>query len=671
MKRYYIASLMLLLCLPGFADRKVSYARTNQKVVLDLEWNHENYGEIKWQTSNDDGETWKDMPDSNQPTLSFQVTAPVTLYRAVIKGDPSCPEIIVEREIRSVDFTSDLLSVGSNEAVLEVHDLDLKDADVVEYGYTATLSGLGRTYSILPRVKVGEGIPSGDSFTINCHGLTPSTQYSVRPYLKTADGSIIFGGGKSVKTLEGLMFDTEDWIIEKDQVQVPFSIPGFSGGDPRLEFRLGEDEASLKQYQFEDLGDNKYISELITGLTPGSTYIAVVKGEIGGEPVEIRKVVKTWSDYSTVEVDETVKPVTHMVEWDSEKRLVCLTPEDIQVEYPRMCRVDENKILFTYHGGASDHWQNSYLRKSYDNGKTWTEPVDIFNINGSFFGSKYYRICNPEMTKLKNGWIILTVVANGNPETNKTCKVLATISKDSGETWGDPIIVSRGRTWEPQVVQLPNGELELLVSSEAYWWDHQRYDLYQEILSTRSTDNGETWTAYKRASYKPKARDGMPVAVVMQGNKGVLFIEESVNGNVPPTLVHRRLDQEWETEDWDNNDDSRRWRTKLNTAAGAPYMIQLPTGEFLMMAHTNQTGEVWQTNRPQVIMADNTGHDFKYSRLPLSGSTPLPAGTGAYYNSFFLFDNDTVWLLITRADYQGQTRKSSDVMVLEGKIVEK
>ena len=100
-------------------------------------------------------------------------------------------------------------------------------------------------------------------------------------------------------------------------------------------------------------------------------------------------------------------------------------------------------------------------------------------------------------------------------------------------------------------------------------------------------------------------------------------------------------------------------------------MIQLPTGEFLIMAHTNQTGDVWQTNRPQVIMADNTGHNFKYSRLPLSGNTPLAAGTGAYYNSFFLYDNDTVWLLITKAVYDGQTRKESDVMVLEGKIVEK
>lgn len=99
-------------------------------------------------------------------------------------------------------------------------------------------------------------------------------------------------------------------------------------------------------------------------------------------------------------------------------------------------------------------------------------------------------------------------------------------------------------------------------------------------------------------------------------------------------------------------------------------MIQLPTGEFIIMAHTNQTGSVWQTNRPQIIMADNTGHNFRYSRVPLSG-TALPAECGAYYNSFFLYDNDTVWLLFTKAQYKGSTRVESDVMVMEGKIVEK
>lgn len=671
MKLRYILATVLTALLPAMAsaDRIVSYARANQNVTLDLGWTSDNYGDIKWQVSTDNGNTWSDVAGANGVTYTFKVTSPV-VCRAVVSGDPSCPPATSEREIKLVNFNADVVTVGSYSAELEISQADFNGAEIVEYGFTAAMQGVGRTYSIIPRNKVGDALPQGNTFTIECTGLLPSTQYSVRPYFVTADGSVIFGAGKLATTIGGIAWDTEDWIIEKDKVQVPFSLPGVDG-NPQPEIWFGKDRNSLTKYNVESLGNGKYRSELIAGLEPGTAYVAVAKATVDGDVVELSKTVKTWSDYSSFKVDETVKPVSHVVEWDAEKKLVCLTPENLQVEYPRMCRVDENKILLTYHGGATDHWQNSYLRKSYDNGKTWSDPVTIYSINNAFHGCNYHRICNPEMTRLQNGWIILTVVANGNPEGNQNTKVLACLSKDGGETWGDPIIVGRGRTWEPQVVQMPNGELELLVSSEAYWWDHQRDNLFQEILSSRSTDNGETWTTYKRASYKPGARDGMPVAVVMQGNKGVLFVEESVNGNIPPSLVHRPLDGEWDTADWDNVEDDDRWLTSINNYAGAPYMIQLPTGEFLIMAHTNQTGSVWQTNRPQVIMADNTGHNFKYSRLPLSGSNPLPAGTGAYYNSFFLYDNETVWLLITRATYNGDVRVDSDVMLLEGKIVEK
>lgn len=209
-----------------------------------------------------------------------------------------------------------------------------------------------------------------------------------------------------------------------------------------------------------------------------------------------------------------------------------------------MCRAGDEKIILTYHGGQSDHWQNTYLRKSYDNGTTWSDRVTIYKKGEEFLGSNYWRICNPEMTRLQNGWIILSVVANGNPETNENCKVLVCLSKDDGETWGDPIVVGRGHTWEPMEVQLP-------------------------------------------------------------------------------------------------------------------------TGEFLIMAHTDMTGSVWQTCRPQTIVADSSCKTFKYSNKPLNGNV-LPAGTGAYYNSLFLFDDNTVWLLTTRAKYSGSTRDNSDVMILKG-----
>lgn len=670
MKLYIISAALIIAASDSYAaaERTVSYARSNQAVTLQLAWDKSNYGTIEWQNSSDNGQTWTTVPGATSKSYTFRLRG-TALYRALIHGDESCPPAADEREIRPVSFKAEATNVTGHSVDFNITSPDFSDAEIVEYGYSAAMNGTGRVYTTAARTPVGKSLPEGDSFTITCANLRPATAYSLRPYFITSDGSIIYGSSNTITTKAGVAWDNEGWTIEKSSLVVPFSVIGATS-DATPEFWLGRDKNSLKKYRVNGGTDGHYHSQSIGSLEPGTEYIAVVKASVNGETLEIEKRVRTLTDYSTYTVDETVKPVSHVVEWDRTRTLRNLTPENLQVEYPRMCRVDDNTILFAYHGGASDYWQNTYLRRSTDNGQTWSDPITIYQIGNSFLGSGYWRICNPEMTRLQNGWIILTVVANGNPETNNNCKVLACLSKDGGQTWGDPMIVGRGRTWEPMVVQLPGGDLELLVSSEAAWYEGTGAQL-QEIVSARSTDNGETWTSFKRASFKPGARDGMPVAVVMQGNKGVLFIEESVNGGISPSLVHRPLDGSWDTADWDGVEDSNRWNTSLNRYAGAPYMIQLATGEFLMMAHTSQTGDVWQTCRPQVVMADNTGHGFKYLREPLSGNNPLPAGTGAYYNSFFQLDDETVWLLITRADYNGSTRNSSDIMLLEGKIVAK
>lgn len=659
-----LAASLIMSAFTMHAERQVCYARANQPVTFSIPWGSDNYGTIQWQLSKDSGETWSDVRNAKSPSLTVNATNAV--YRAVVTGDPSCPPVTEEREIRIIEIGSTVVERGFNYITLEVDASALADAGIAEYGFTSTLTGLNRPYQILPRVKTGESLPS-EKFRIICEGLNPSTTYSLRPYFKTADGAVVFGEEKSAQTTAGVMFDSEGWTIETNYLGVPFTVTD-ENQVKNVRFYFGNSKENLSEYTPSADGGGKYHYNR-NRLQAGNTYYVRLTAEVGTKQIQVDKEVKTWSDYSKIEVDETVRPVTHAVEWDN-KNLICLTPDNLQVEYPRMCRVDENKILLAYHGGETEAWLNTYLRKSYDNGKTWTDPVEIYNKQNSFLGSGYYRIVNPEMTRLSNGWIILTVVANAKPETNQNCKVLASISKDGGETWGDPIVVGRERTWEPQVVQLPNGELELLVSSEGWWWDNQRDNIFQQIVSARSNDFGETWTSYDVASYKPGARDGMPVSVVMQGNKGVAFIEESVGGGVPPTIQFRKLNEKFDGTNWNGADSNRRWRVDaLDTGAGAPYMIQLPTGEFLIMAHQRQTGSVWQTCRPTTVLADNTGKNFRYAESPLA--SVLPSQCGAYYNSFFLYDNDTVWLVFTKAQYDGTVRKESDIMIMQGKIVEK
>ena len=153
----------------AMAERHVSYARANQNVTLDLNWGPDNYGEIVWHTSTDNGATWNTVANANAPKYTVRVTGPA-LYRAVVTGDPACPPVIEEREIKTVGIDSEVMINGSDYIEIEVSAPDLKDVDIKEYGFTAAFAGVGRSYAILPRHRMGDK-PTFDadgSFTMRC-----------------------------------------------------------------------------------------------------------------------------------------------------------------------------------------------------------------------------------------------------------------------------------------------------------------------------------------------------------------------------------------------------------------------------------------------------------------------------------------------------------------------
>lgn len=247
LRNFITLTLMSVAIAGAMAGRHVSYARANQNVTLDLNWGPDNYGDIVWQTSADNGKTWTTVVNATSSTYTVRVTGPA-LYRAVVTGDPACPPVIEEREIRTLVIDSEVMTNGSDYAEMEVSAPDLKDIDIKEYGFTAAMAGVARSYTLLPRHRVGDkpAFDTKGNFTLRCVGLKPSTNYSLRPYFVTADGSVVFGGGKSAATIPGLTFDTEDWIIEKTSMRIPFSIPGYDGGDARPELWFGKDRNSLK-----------------------------------------------------------------------------------------------------------------------------------------------------------------------------------------------------------------------------------------------------------------------------------------------------------------------------------------------------------------------------------------------------------------------------------------
>jgi hypothetical protein len=360
--------------------------------------------------------------------------------------------------------------------------------------------------------------------------------------------------------------------------------------------------------------------------------------------------------------DSTTFTIGHTIIWDDPSTARKISQDGYYAEYGRVCKLgDSDTLLLVHHGGPNTgDWVNISLRRSFDNGLSWTEQEILMDIND--YRDKYWRFCCPEITELENGWILIAYTANGKPETNDNCYVHLLTSKDRGETWEGPHLITTGRSWEPAMVQLPGGELEMFYSSEARWWPGD--DLKQEIHVIRSTDNGQSWSYHRVVAYFPDKRDGMAVPVLLQGNKGVVFSIECVNHWLSPWIVKRDLNGEWELPDPILNNGPTRWTvTGFSGHGGAPYLVQLPTGEVVISAHIYRGGD-WHLSNMETMIGNNEARNFSDLSKPWGD---LPADQGAIHNSMFIKDNETIVLISAR----NNALSESAIYWLEGKIVPK
>lgn len=328
-------------------------------------------------------------------------------------------------------------------------------------------------------------------------------------------------------------------------------------------------------------------------------------------------------------------------------------------EYGRVKRVNANTLLLTYHcGGQSDYWNNIALRRSDDNGKTWGSAQILMASNAA----GYYGFSNPEILVMQNGWLMLSYVGRGNPDDNVHDNVQIRISKDAGLTWGAPQIVATGRSWEPGLVQLPDGDIEMFYSSEAKWWPSNSPQ--QDIELIHSTDNGTTWTAPLQVAYAANFRDGMPVPVLLNNNKGIAFAIESVNNSKSPWILWSSLDARWNYASNGTTGNNRRWLgTADNVFGGAPFLMQLTTGETLLSFQDADGRAIsdWKKSTMLLYTGNSVANNFKR----ISNAWPnLPANEGAYYSSLFLKDAATVVMVTTRNFSDGH----SEIWWKEGHI---
>ncbi|HEY0056816.1 MAG TPA: sialidase family protein [Pedobacter sp.] len=334
-------------------------------------------------------------------------------------------------------------------------------------------------------------------------------------------------------------------------------------------------------------------------------------------------------------------------------------------EYGRVRRLAGDTLLLVYHCGTKkNEWDNIALRKSVDNGTTWN-PAEIIVPDNS---PNYAGFSTPDLLLLKNGWLLLSYTGKGIPDDSTHNNLQIRISKNGGENWGEPRIVALGRSWEPGMLQMPDGEIQLFFSSEILSTKRSKTRHEQQILLIKSKDNGTTWSVPQQVAFTPGRRDGMPVPVLLKDNKGIIFPVEAVNNETSPEIIWSSVKSRWNYKQPGTKENKRRWYAGVNPIwGGAPCVLQLPSGETVISMQTEGGRKIdrykdWKKNTMLVMMGNSMARNFRNISRPYPD---LPVDQGAYFSSLFLKNDSTIVLLSTRTFPD----KNSGVFWKEGHVV--
>ena len=236
-------------------------------------------------------------------------------------------------------------------------------------------------------------------------------------------------------------------------------------------------------------------------------------------------------------------PLAPWIEWDRTTDHVVSAPGDRGAAYPRARQLSNGEILLAYHAGESvgDFGNRVVLRHSRDGGRTWyrTQEIDGPNERG------FWGFCNPDFLELAPGRLLLVSAARARAAPFSRdiplseCQrggLRVRFSDDSGHTWGPPRLLAagRGRLWEPSVVRLPGGELQIFYACESPLILSGGAN--QGIECIRSTDDGRTWTNPVLVTAERGCRNGMPATLALS-NGHVLCGQEVVGMATSPWLV--------------------------------------------------------------------------------------------------------------------------------------
>ena len=375
----------------------------------------------------------------------------------------------------------------------------------------------------------------------------------------------------------------------------------------------------------------------------------------------------------TVIFAQTALAADNWVTWDrSTDRVVSHT--DKASAYPRARRLSNGDILLGYHHGggeAGEYGTYVTLRRSRDGGKTWVETADIERPEEP----RFWGFSNVDFMETGGpaGEMVFVTAARGKaPADSKnaflseceTSELRLRFSSDYGATWGEPASVAagRGRVWEPSLVRLATGELEIYYACEAP--DLRRNGrLDQRIEVVRSQDRGRTWTQPVEVAQRSGVRNGMPAAIALASGK-VACAQEMVGQKTSPlisvTLNGKRVNEHEPKHPYD--------------FGAAPALLRTPDDRVILGFHSGYQKPPappgapvpWMFTNVWLLRGNAEAEDFG------PGTQPWPTlknHEGIFFPSLFMKDEETVVVLgsyISQPGDRDSTRTT--IRWIEGKL---
>ena len=348
--------------------------------------------------------------------------------------------------------------------------------------------------------------------------------------------------------------------------------------------------------------------------------------------------------------------------WDSTTlRRVSAANTNIKYNgYGRIRQLKNGMLIAIYESSGS-----IVVVYSNDLGNSWSPPQTV--------APKQSRInmTVPDILELSDGSLLSCY--NGRPiSLSATDKFDIRIKQsfDMGKTWTEEkILYQAGHKfedgcWEPSAIQLPNGEIQIYFSNEGIY----RNTNEQNISMIRSTNMGRTWSQQPQiVSFRTRKRDGMPVPLLLKNRREIVVaIEDNAFGSFKPYIVRSSVKDNWNKTVIEN--DANRSHALKDTLpsivyAGAPYIVQLKTGETILSYQSNED-RLYSTKftNMKVLVGDEDARNFGNKTTPFN----IPLDKACKWNSLTVLNDDTIIAVTSTNAY---TSNQVEVWMIKGRLV--